>query len=328
MAYADDIIAEVRTWDDARARSQQVEIGWSGLHHCRAWMGFKLAREWETEDTDTWRACAGTALHEWLQGVREKAAPRDHVIAFELPVNYGGIPGHVDEVNFTLGEITDYKFPSLKSARLWRDPEVQEERLTQPQGYAAAIVGSERWRTFAPFPDRATVRILIAPVDGTFADWFTIERDFDRSVADAAIDRYEQVQAMQAAGEALPKDMPYHFCERFCEFFTACRGADHEPEKLPLIEDPYLAAAVEQYGQASDAIHAGYKVRDQLRPILEGLRGRARGYRVFMGKPRGRDKWVIDEDAVREMFTRRGLEVPMKQANGKKPSLYVLPEKK
>ncbi len=327
MAYVDDVISEVRAWDDARARSQQTEVGWSGLHHCRAWMGFTIAQEWATDDTDSWRACVGTWNHEDLQAIREKSAPRDQIIAFELPVEYGGIPGHVDEINFTLGEITDYKFPSLKSARLWKDPEVQEERFTQPQGYAAAIVGTDRWRNLAPDPDSATVRILICPVDGTFADWFTIERPFDRSVADGALARYHEVQEMQAAGVPLPKDMPIHFCERFCEFYTACRGGDKEPVSLPPIGDPFLAAAIEKYGKASDAIHAGYKVRDELRPILEGLRGRARGYKVFMGKPRGRGKWEIDEDAVRELLTERGLEMPMRQANGKKPSLYVIKEK-
>jgi hypothetical protein len=327
VTYLDDVVGQARAWDNARTRSQQQEVGWSGLHHCRAWMGFIMAREWATEDTDTWRAIAGTALHEWLQAVRYKAAPRDHIIVFEEEVEYGGIPGHVDEVNYTLGEITDYKFPSLKSARMWRDPEVQEERLTQPQGYAAAIVGTHQWRAHAPDPDHATVRLLICPVDGTFDDWFTIERPFDRSVADGALLRYHEVEDMQARGEPLPKDMPFHFCERFCEFFTACRGDEKEPTALPEITDAFIAAAIERYGRASEAIHAGYKVRDELRPVLEGLRGRARGFKVFMSRPKARDKWVIDEDAVREVFAARGLEMPMKQADGKKPSLYVMREK-
>jgi hypothetical protein len=46
-----------------------------------------------------------------------------------------------------------------------------------------------------------------------------------------------------------------------------------------------------------------------------------------MSRPKARDKWVIDEDAIREAFAERGLQVPMKQADGKKPSLYVLRDK-
>jgi hypothetical protein len=326
MAYVDEVVEQARAWDNARARSQQQEVGWSGVFGCRAWLGFILAQEWATEDVDTWRAIAGTALHEWLQDVRGKAM-RDEMVAFELAVEYKGIPGHVDEVNFTRGEITDYKFPSLKSARLWDDPDVQDQRFIQPQGYAAAIVGSRVWRDHAPDPDHATVRILCAPVDGTFSDWKTYERRFDRSVADAAVHNYEEVQLMHARGEPLPKDKPLHFCRRFCEFYSACRSDDAEPSSLPEITDPYLAAAVERYGLASEAIHAGYKTRDELRPVLDGLRGRARGFKVFMSRPKARDKWVIDEDAIREAFAERGLQVPMKQADGKKPSLYVLRDK-
>ncbi len=327
MAYVDNVVAEARAWDNARARSQQQEVGWSGIYGCRAWLGFILAQEWATEDTDTWRAIAGTALHEWLQEVRSKGAPRDEIIAFELPVEYRDIPGHVDEVNFTRGEITDYKFPSLKSARLWRDPEVQAERLIQPQGYAAAIVNSPQWKTHCKPDVTPLVRILIAPVDGTFDDWFAIEVPFDQAVADAAVERYEEVQLMQVKGEPLPKDKPIYFCRSWCEFFSACRGNDTEPSFLPEITDPYYAAAIEQYGLASEAIHAGYKTRDQLRPVLEGLRGRARGFKVFMSRPKARDKWVIDEDAAREALAAHGLDMPMKQADGKKPSLYVLREK-
>lgn len=323
MTYLTEIVAQVRAWDNARARSQQQEIGWSGIFGCRAWLGFNLAQEWATEDTDTWRAIAGTALHEWLQGLREQLIPRDEIVVFELPVEYKGIPGHVDEVNFTKGEITDYKFPSLKSARLWDDPEVQDQRFIQPQGYAAAIVGSPQWRSLAPDPDHAMVRILCAPVDGSFADWKTYERQFDRSVADQAVANYEQVQVAHASGEPLPKDKPLHFCRRWCEFYTACRGGDHEPTSLPEITDPYLAAAIERYGLASEAISAGYKVRDELRPVLEGLRGRARGWKVFLSRPGGRDKWVEDMDEIRRVFAAQGLEIPMKQADGKKPSLYV-----
>jgi PD-(D/E)XK nuclease superfamily len=327
MTYLTEIVAQVRAWDAARARSQQQEVGWSGIFGCRAWLGYILAQEWATEDTDTWRAIAGTALHEWLQSVREKTLANE-IVAFELAVKYKGIPGHIDEVNFTRGEITDYKFPSLKSARLWDDPEVQDQRFIQPQGYAAAVVGSAQWRVHAPDPDHATVRILCAPVDGTFSDWKTYERPFDRSVADRAVENYEQVQLAHARGEELPKDKPLHFCKRFCEFYSTCRGGETETTALPEITDPYLAAAIERYGLASEAIHAGYKVRDELRPVLEGLRGRARGFKVFMSRSRARDKWVWDDDAIREVFAAQGLEIPMKQADGKKPSLYVMRESK
>lgn len=327
MTYLEEIVGQVRAWDDARTRSQQTTVGWSGIYGCRSWLGYVLSEEWETEDPDKWRAIAGTALHEWLQKLREPVIPRDEIVTFELALEYRGVPGHADEVNWTRGEITDYKFPSLKSAKLWHDPEVQAERLIQPQGYAAAIVGSDQWKTMAPKPDEALVRIMIAPVDGTFEDWFTIEVPFDRKIADDVVDRYDQVRVSVARGEALPKDKPVWFCRKFCEFASLCRGeTDQYSRRLEEITDAELAAAVERYGLATEVMRAAIKDRDDVRPLIEGLRGTARGFKVFMSKPGGRDRWVMDEDEVRRWFTARDLEVPMRQADGKRPSLYVIRE--
>ncbi len=66
--------------------------------------------EWESDETDTWRAIVGTALHEWITGVRYEACLATGLNAsFEVPVSYGGVPGHADEVIWTTGEVTDYK---------------------------------------------------------------------------------------------------------------------------------------------------------------------------------------------------------------------------
>lgn len=332
MSYLTEAIQQVQAWDDARPRSQQTEVGWSGVYGCRAWLGFMAAGEWATEDTDTWRACAGTALHAWIQDIRGDATTEDDV-EFEVPLNYRGIPGNSDEVNWTRGEITDYKFPSLKSARLWADPEVLDERFTQIQGYAAAVMETQRWKNRFGDSDREPLtRFLICPVDGTFADWVTYERPFDRAVADLAADRYAEVKAVVAlrqagmVSEPLPKDKPLHFCQRFCEFFSLCRGGD-KPDVGEEITDPMLASAVERYGLAREQIAGSYKTCDELRPMVEGLKGHARGWRVWYATP-GRDQWEPDMDTIRADYEQQGLTVPMKQKNGGKPALYVKREKK
>ena len=326
MSYLTEAVRQVQAWDDARPRSQQAEVGWSGVYGCRSWLGFMAAGEWATEDTDTWRACAGTALHAWIQDIRAQHTGSDH-IEFEVPLKYQDIPGNSDEVNWTKGEITDYKFPSLKSARLWADPEVLAERYTQIQGYCAAAVKDPRWKaTGTP-----RVRFLICPVDGTFADWRVYETDFDAAVADLAADRYAEVKAITALRQAgmvtdpLPKDKPYHFCQRYCEFFSLCRGGD-KPDVGEEITDPLLASAVEQYGLAREQINAAYKVCDELKPMIDGLKGHARGWTVWYSVPR-RDQWEPDMDEIRAEYERHGLALPMRQKNGGKPSLYVRRER-
>lgn len=77
------------------------------------------------------------------------------------------------------------------------------------QGYAAGLVDQG-------ILANPTVRLLVIPVDGTYADWWVWEDGFDRSVADAYADLLAQVEAARAAGERLPRDKPHTWCERFC----------------------------------------------------------------------------------------------------------------
>lgn len=323
--YASKVIAAVRDWDDSRDRSVQAAVGWSELHGCRAYMGFRIRQDWATEDVDTWGAIRGTALHMWLQDIRASSLNADDAdeISFEVPVSYRGIPGHADEVNYTKGEVTDYKFPSLRSAKMWDDPAVLDERFGQGHGYAAGLVGSRKWE-FAPDPQSALVRILVCPVDGTFSDWRCYEREFDRRSADEAADRYYDAVHAVDEGDPLPKDMPWHFCKRWCEFYSLCRGGDHkEPSELPEIEDAELAAAVERYGLANERMNEASKERDQIRPLIEGLRGRARGFKVYQSHP-GRSGWEPDMEEIQRWFAAQDLQVPMRQRDGKRPSLYVV----
>ena len=88
--YLDEVIAQARQWDHARPRSAQKALGWSGMAGCRAYMGYKVREDWESDETDTWRAIVGTALHEWITGVRYEACQATGLDAsFEVPVKIG-----------------------------------------------------------------------------------------------------------------------------------------------------------------------------------------------------------------------------------------------
>lgn len=324
-----EVIQQARDWDFQRERSQQTEAGWSQMAGCRAELGFRVRGEWATDDVDEWRAEAGTALHAWLTGIRRaaaEAAGRD--MAFEQEVSYGGIPGHADEIGYDNGRVTDYKFPAMKSIRYWDDPLVQDEKFVQVQGYAAAVIGTKRWQEAASKagrkPEDLTVRLLVAPVDGTFADWRMFERPFDRAVADAAVARYEYVQEAVAAGDELPRDKDTWWCSRWCEFFTACRGG--EPADAggdwPEILDAETAAALEQYGEALAQESAAKTVKEQAAPLLRGLRGQARGWRVHMTAG-GAGKPVEDMDQIRKDYAASDVDLPMTWKQGSVPSLSV-----
>jgi len=320
MSYLEDCRDLARAWDEARPRSRQTDIGWSGMADCRSYLAYLMAGDWPTDVVDKWRAITGTVLHDrwWTDLRRAWAAERGIPASFGVEVSYGGIKGHVDEILWPSEpggrwEVTDYKFPTLGSIRLWNDDDFLAEMFVQPHGYAAGVLdlpddyhpdGGSGWLD----PDACVVRLLGMPVDAkTMDDWDCRERPFSRDIADDALARLEAVRTSGLApGDPELRDKPAYFCQKWCEFFTACRGGA-EPKELELITDPELKAAVNAYGLAVELVAANEKVKKELRPVIDGLRGvTPDGYQVFhsRGTP-AKLEW--DDAAVEVELGSRGV---------------------
>lgn len=331
-SWIDDAVDLARAWDEARPRTQQTEPGWSNMTGCRAETGYMVRGDWPTDVTDTWPAEIGTLLHAgWTEIRRAWYAEQGLHAAFDVPITYAGVRGHADEVLWPAEDggrwsVTDFKFPGLASIRMWADDQFLNELFVQPNGYGAGLLEpfarehAEQelaaagqpmvpWSKYRLDADSCTVRLLGMPVGSgaTFEDWQGHERPLSVGTADAAAARYEDVVAAVQAGEQLPRDKDYWWCERFCQFVSLCRGFDrHEPKDLEEITDPEAAAAIEAYGIATELVGANEKIRKELRPLLEGRRGKARGYKVFhaRGNP---GKMELDQAAVEEFLGSRGV---------------------
>jgi hypothetical protein len=310
MPFLDDVIKRVRDHDAARPRSQQASVGWSEVGGCRAALGFRLDEAWESDETDTWAAQRGTAIHEYTEPIIAALGPG---IRTEVDTIYRGIPGHADIVE--PNALDDIKTTTLANSRLWAgDHSLLRPKRVQVHGYAAGLVDA------GELPGDCIVRLLVIPVDGTFADWWCYEEPFDRSLADEGADRLEWVRDRMAAGEALPRDKPYAWCASYCQFFSLCRETG-QPEGEP-ITDPELAAAVARYGEINAAIGPLEKEKKGLAPVIRGLRGIAGDWKVSTGDP-GEDRPVMDEAAVIADYEARGVPVPMAMKPGAGPRLTV-----
>jgi hypothetical protein len=310
VSYLDDLIKHVRDYDAARPRSVQQAVGWSEVGGCRAYLGYKLDDAWASDDTDTWAAQRGTAIHEYLEAIA--AGPG---IRTEIDTEYRGIPGHADIVGPDW--VGDFKTTSLASSRMWAEkPDVMLQKRIQAHGYAAGLVDA------GEIPPDATVRIIVIPVDGTFADWWSLEEPFDRALADWGADRLEDVRVRLAAGAPLPKDKPYAWCSGWCPYFSLCRTGD-DPEAAEEITDPELAGLIAAYGEAAKSWSAADKDKKRLAPLIRGLRGTTPdGWRISLGGG-GEDREVLDEEWVRADYAARGEAVPLTVKPGSAPRLSV-----
>jgi hypothetical protein len=217
--------------------------------------------------------------------------------------------------------VVDFKTTSKANSKLWAsDHSLLKPKRIQVHGYAAGLVDA------GDLPEDCKVRLLVIPVDGTFADWWAYEEKFDRSLADEGADRLDDVRARMAAGTALPKDMPYAWCETWCSFFSLCRDPATKRTGEEIADDE-LAAAVARYGEINSQMRPLIKEKEGLDPLIRGLRGTAGDWRVSIGEP-GEDKDVIDDDAIRAGYEARGERIPMTTRPGSAPRLTVTRIKK
>lgn len=308
-AWLDSVIKRVKDDDAARPRSTQAAVGWSEVGGCRSALGYRLEGAWASDETDNWAAVRGTALHAWLEPIIAEEGVRT-----EVGTIYRGIPGHADIVGPDY--LVDIKTKTLASSQTWqRDPSTMRQARVQVMGYAAGLVDA------GELPGDATIRLLIVPADGSFADWWVHEEPFDRGLADEGADRLDDVRRRLAEGLPLPKDKPLQFCSRYCPYVSICRP-DANPDEAEIITDPELASAVAAYGEAVAIESAAKKDKDRLAPVIRGLRGTANGWRISLGKP-GDSKTVIDEEWVRADYTSRGVPVPEMFTPGSRPRLSV-----
>ena len=311
MAFLDEVIKRVRDNDAARPRSVQAEIGWSEAGGCRAYLGYRLDGAWPSEEPDNWAAIRGTALHAHLDEIL--AGPG---VLTEVTTSYRGIPGHADLVRTEAAECWDFKTTRLANSQLWRSSRTAlRQKRIQVHGYAAGLVEA------GTLPEDCSVGLLMIPVDGSFADWWAYEEPFDRSLADEGADRVAWVRQRMAAGESLPKDQPYAWCESWCEFFSLCRGGD-DLRTVQEITDPEASAAVARYGELNAQIKPLAKEKENLAPLVRGLRGTAGEWRVSTSEA-GEAKTALDEDWIRADYAARGEAVPEIEKAGSAPRLTV-----
>lgn len=309
MTWLDETVRRVRDFDAARPRSLQQEVGWSEVGGCRSYLGFKLDGAWASDETDTWAAQRGTAIHGYLQAILAGPGVRTEVETY-----YRGIPGHADLVDAT--SLTDIKTKTLASSQVWQQkPETMRQARIQANGYAAGLVDA------GELPEDATVRLVIVPADGSFSDWWCWEEQFSRALADEGADRLASVRALMAAGEALPKDKPLAFCSSYCAFYALCRGSD-DPTAGEQITDPELVAAIAAYGEANAVESAAKKDKERLASLIRGLRGTAGDWRIGLSRE-GDKKPALDEEWIRADYAARGEPVPEILKPGKAPSLSV-----
>jgi len=192
-------------WDRTRARSNQVEIGWSEVGGCRRRTGYRLAGTLPTNPAGSVQAVLGTAVHDAIAAIS-----RELGIIVETEVRYAGVLGHYDRREGT--ELVEVKTVGtdrwLEHVELHGPP---QSNIFQVHGYAAALIQQGI--------SIRTVRIdYIARDTGREWSW---RAKFDPEVLREALAWIRQVRDTEL--DDLPRDyLPDTTVCRSCPFFDPC----------------------------------------------------------------------------------------------------------
>lgn len=236
----------------------------------------------------------GTAIHQlWAQARKAGNPHLEHEVKVTVgdPVN---LVGTCDEWDPETAEVTDLKTTSMANlARIRVDGPPQHHQF-QVALYALGLSVQER--------PVERVRIVYWPVDGSDGDLWVWECDEWSPIANAAAvwvdevrERVHEINADHAdvaLGEYLGgfRDKPAFWCERYCPHIAACRGLATVDD----FTDPDVEAAAAEHQRGRALVDAGKAIQAQVRPVLEGRRGRFGDFTVTTSGGSVSEEWQDD----------------------------------
>ncbi len=299
-----DLVHDLREFEQARERSQQVETGASQVGHCRAEAVLRVRGVPESDPRLSWQAWVGNAIHERLQRVRENN-PR---YLTEKRLTYQGVPCTVDVIDMLAKTVIDYK--SKDDADKFPD-ECRPEWLMQVNLGAAAANANGIEVTH--------VAVIVLPRAGEFEAQLFGPYPVDPAMADEGAEWVAQTDSIAADTEVQDlselRDQPPMWCRSWCPHVTTCRGEPYPEQPL----DDVVAEVAEDYDQARTELTKAQGRLDEARELLLGIRGTAGPWKITTSGGREKVEEVEDIDRVREWWEFIEGELPVREVRKMTP---------
>lgn len=314
-------------WDRTRPRSRQRELGWSEVGGCKRRAGYRLAGVEPTNPGGSVQAVLGTAIHDAVQQrLNETAGPDDLV---EHPVEFAGIPGHLDRYEADTETLIDVKTTSSRWLEHIKVHGPSREHLWQINGYAAALITQKGMRVAV----RRLVIDYIARDTGELHRWVGVPEPHRVKEALAWL-----AEVRDADLEMLPRqyepDGP--FCQH-CPFLDACwEGAvpDRDRRSVLFVENPDARGWAEKLFDLRQQIKELEKAEKEAKGALDALRPNESGKSDILDVGLGDVGlvWTISEserldtDAVRAEYAATGARPPTYTSTSTKLTFVRLPD--
>lgn len=316
-----DLYADLLADEQDRPRSQQVEIGGSGLFGCRAEHVLRLNGVPQSDPRLSWEAFVGSAIDHRIGEARLRRNPD---LLVQLRVEYAGVWFTIDEFDPATKTLRDWKSKDSAAAcgeavaMMVEDRPGHEQKRAQLHGGAAGLIaaGYEVEQIQLVFLPRAGsfdgARLFTESFSREWADKGTewaaevigeARRVADAIDADLAAILDEPDNGPSFAGNVdildfIPplRDKPPFFCQAYCPFVTTCRG---EGEVDTVDPDPQILDAAQRFVIAKLEYDEAEARKNYYRDLLRGAPAvTTDGWRVGWSRDTRSEELVPDLDAV------------------------------
>ena len=298
MEIQDFLLKALTSADEARGRSNQVEIGPSQIGDCRPKVWLQLQGKKGTNPTLRLPALMGTAIHKGIEEAFKRQDPFGDKFVMEKEVTYEGLRGHVDLYIPETKAVVDWK--TTKTKNLSYFPSTQQRWQVQLYGYLMTKNGYEV----------DTVSLIGIPRDGDERSIVSHTEKYDEQIALVALAWLDDLE--ERTDQPAPERDAISFCRLYCEYFgNACSGKGKAvADDLHFIEDETAINAATRYLEIGSQVKALEEEQTTLKTLLEGVSGiTPTGVSVGWSEVAGRSS--IDEAEVMKLL---GF-VPKKQSN-------------
>ena len=255
-------------------QSREGKIGPSDIGFCRNKAALTVKEVQPTDSSDPWASTIGVAVHKHVEEFIERAygdtwLVEKQKVTATLPRTGAQISGTCDLILPDFNAVIDIKtVDGLKKVQTYGP---SQSHLYQRHLYAMGAIDAGLLNP----GEQVYVGNLYIDVSRGNTDspkvWVTMEPMSD-SLTDEIDSWVEDVIYAVRYGEDASRDVAAPVCERFCEFFTACRGALPMSESEPL-DSPEIVQAVDMYVQGRDMEKEGKQMKKEASAVLTGLNG-------------------------------------------------------
>lgn len=267
----------VRSGVENEPRTQQSRaglIGPSDIGFCKQKATLTVKEVQPTDSTDPWAVAIGVAIHNHIERFLEEAYGDTWLIEKQkvtatLPRTGAEITGTPDLIIPEYNLVIDAK--TVDGLRKVQHYGPSQSHQFQRHLYALGAIDAG---LLDPSKQVYVGNLYIDVSRGDHDSpkvWVTID-EMDEALTDEIDSWVEDVIYAVRHGEDAEREIAPAVCERFCEFFTVCRGSLPSQESEPLI-DPEIVQMVDLYVRGRDMEKEGAQMKKEASAVLTGLNG-------------------------------------------------------